>query len=129
MDIFVVLQDPVSKYNDVEGKYYNYPTSIPNGKQIREGDFLLFFMSSKASKKLGHNYNLLTGLAKIDNITLYSHFNKQMAMASYSWFRKFEFSLSFEEIGGDPRLNLQHSMNKIENDKKFELMANLIIHL
>ena len=38
MDIFIVNQNPDSKYNDEVGKRYDYPTSIANGKQIKIGD-------------------------------------------------------------------------------------------
>jgi len=47
MNIFLVSQNPDSKYNDVEGQHYDYPTSIPNGKQIKVGDCLIFVLSSK----------------------------------------------------------------------------------
>ncbi len=52
MNIFIVNQNPDSKYNDVEGQYYNYPTSIPNGKQVKVGDYLIFSLSSLSAKNL-----------------------------------------------------------------------------
>lgn len=129
MQIFAVLQDPKSKYNDIEGKCYNFPIRIANGKQIREGDFILFFLSAQSSKKKGYKGNIITGLAKIDNITFYNEHKKIMAMASYSWYRGFEKVLLFSDIGGDPRSNIQHSMSKVERGRQFDLLAVLITNL
>lgn len=129
MNIYLVSQNPGSNYNDAEGKHYDYPTSIPNGKQLKVGDLLLFSLSSKSAKKLNFGENRITGIAKIDNITLYSQLGKQMAIASYEWFRMFESPLSFEQIGGDPRMNIQHSMNKISEENYLEILMRIIKNL
>ena len=126
MNIFLVSQNPDSKYNDVEGQHYDYPTSIPNGKQIKVGDCLIFVISSKSAQQLNLGDNRITGIAKIDNITLYNHEDKQMAIASYEWFKMFETPLSFEQIGGDLRMNIQHSMNKISEEKHLEILIQII---
>ena len=129
MNIYLVSQNPGSIYNDAEGKHYDYPTSIPNGKQIKVGDLLLFALSSKAAIKMKFGEGRITGIAKIDNITLYSQVGKQMAIASYEWFKIFETPLSFEKIGGDPRMNIQHSMNKISKEKHLEILIQIIKNL
>lgn len=103
MNIYLVSQNPDSNYNDSAGEHYDYPTSIPNGKQIKVGDLLLFALSSKAALKLKFGEGRITGIAKIDNITSYSLVGKQMAIASYEWFKMFETPLSFEQIGGRPK--------------------------
>ena len=126
MNIYIVNQNPESKYNDEEGKRYDYPTSIPNGKQIKIGDILIFNLSSKASKSLNLGHKRIVGISKIDTITLYYSKNKKMAIASYEWYKKFETPFSFEDIGGDPRINIQHSMNKISKDKEVEILLQLI---
>lgn len=126
MNIYLVSQNPDSNYNDSEGKHYDYPTSIPNGKQLKVGDLLLFALSSKSAVKLNFGNHRITGIAKIDNITLYNQVNKQMAIASYEWFKKFESPLSFEDIGGDPRLNIQHSINKISEEMYLEILLQII---
>ena len=41
MNIFIVNQNPDSFYNDVEGEHYDYPSVIPNGRQIKVGDYLI----------------------------------------------------------------------------------------
>ena len=129
MNIYLVSQNPDSNYNDSEGKHYDYPTSIPNGKQLKVGDLLLFALSSKSAVKQNFGENRITGIAKIDNITLYSQVDKQMAIASYEWFKKFKSPLSFEQIGGDPRMNIQHSMNKISEENYLEILMRIIINL
>jgi len=126
MNIFLVSQNPDSKYNDVEGQHYDYPTSIPNGKQIKVGDCLIFVISSKSAQQLNLGDNRITGIAKIDNITLYNHEDKQMALASYEWFKKFSTPLSFINIGGDPRTNKNFAMNKIAADRQAEILLQII---
>ena len=128
MNIFLVSQNPDSKYNDVEGQHYDYPTSIPNGQQIEVGDYLLFSLSSKSAKQLDLGENRITGIAKIDNIQLYNHEDKQMALASYEWFKKFTTPLSFKNIGGDPRININFAMNKISADRHVEILLQIIKH-
>lgn len=129
MNIYIVSQNPDSNYNDSEGKHYDYPTSIPNGKQIKVGDLLLFALSSKAAIKLKFGEGRITGIAKIDDITTYVQGNKQMAIASYEWYKEFESPLSFENIGGDPRINIQHSMNKISEENYLEILMRIIKNL
>ena len=129
MNIYLVSQNPNSIYNDSAGEHYDYPTSIPNGKQIKVGDILLFALSSKAAMKLKFGEGRITGIAQIDNITIYNQVGKQMALASYEWFKMFETPLSFEQIGGDPRKNMQHSMNKISEGNYLEILMRIIKNL
>ncbi len=126
MNIFIVNQNPESNYNDSEGEFYNYPRSIPNGKQVGVGDLLLFLLSSKSALKLNLGESRVTGIAKIDDITFYDQFEKQMAIASYEWFKEFKSPLSFEQIGGDPRINIQHSINKIPKERYPEILSKII---
>ena len=126
MNLFLVSQNPDSKYNDVEGQHYDYPTSIPNGKQIKVGDCLIFILSSKSARQLNLGDSRITGIAKIDNITLYNHKDKQMALASYEWYKKFESPISFDNIGGDPRTNINNAMNKIAADRQAEILLQII---
>jgi hypothetical protein len=83
-------------------------------------------LSSKSAKKLNFGEHRITGIAKVDNITLYNKVDKTMAIASYEWFKKFESPLSFEDIGGDPRINIQHSINKIAKEKYYEILSQII---
>lgn len=126
MDIFIVNQNPDSKYNDEVGKRYDYPTSIANGKQIKVGDILIFNLSSKSSKKLNLGNKRIIGIAKIDSIIIYDTEKKEMAIASYEWYKKFEQPLSFEEIGGDPRSNISNSINRILIGFQTEILLNII---
>ena len=128
MNIFIINQNPDSKYNDEEGKRYDYPTSIPNGQQIKIGDVFMFNLSVKTTKKQKLGDKRLTGIAKIDNITLYNQDGKEMALASYEWYKKFESPLSFTDIGGDPRTNTNNAMNKISKEKHMEILLQIIKH-
>jgi hypothetical protein len=129
MNIFFVNQNPDSKYNDEVGKRYDYPTSIANGKQIKVGDILIFNLSSKSSKKLNLGAKRIIGIGKIDSIIIYDNEIKEMALASYEWYRKFEPPLSFEDIGGDPRSNTNNSINRITKEVHSELLLNIIKYI
>lgn len=129
MNIYIVNQNPDSIYNDSDGEFYNYPTSIPNGKQVQVGDIFIFLISSKQAEKLKLGEYRITGIAKIDNIAIYNDHEKQMAIASYEWFKKFKSPLSFEQIGGDPRINIQHSMNKILQEIQVKILAEVIPYI
>lgn len=126
MDIFVVNQNPDSKYNDEVGKRYDYPTSIPNGKQIKIGDILIFNLSSKSSKKLKLGNKRITGIGKIDSITFYNSETKEMAIASYEWYKQFQNPLSFDDIGGDPRSNISNSINRISIELQTKILLEII---
>ena len=114
-ELFIVNQNPESSYNDEEGKRYEYPTSIANGKRIKEYDYLLFNLSKKAARSLGDENRRITGLAQIDDISIYNQNGKEYAIASYCWYINFNPFLTFEEIGGDPRNNVSNAMSKIDN--------------
>jgi hypothetical protein len=126
MNIFIVNQNPSSKYNDEVGKRYDYPTSIANGKQIKVGDLLIFILSSKSAKNLKFEDKRVTGFSKIDSITFYNTITKEMAIASYEWYKHFDIPLSFEQIGGDYRTNVNNSINKVSSDFNLELLVKLI---
>ena len=129
MSIFIINQNPDSKYNDEEGKQYDYPTSIPNGKQVKIGDYFIFNLSAKSAKKQKLGDKRLTGIAKIDDITLYNQEGKKMALASYEWYKKFSIHLSFKDIGGDPRTNINNAMNKIDENRNEEVLLLIIKNL
>ena len=128
MNIFIVNQNPESSYNDEVGKHYDYPTSIPNGKQIKIGDLLIFNLNYKTTRKLNLGNCRLLGIAKIDEITNYlSETNKEMALASYEWYKEFKTPLSFEQLGGEElRTNIQFAMNKLDSNKIMEVLVNII---
>ena len=65
MNIFIVNQNPDSIYDDVDGERYQYPTSIPCGRQININDYLIFNYSKKSSLKLGLGDKRIYGIAKI----------------------------------------------------------------
>ena len=126
LNIFIVNQNPKSGYDDKEGQRYNYPTSIPNGKQIKPGDILLFNLAKKQANKLNFGNKRITGVAKIEEIGIYSFKEKEMATAVYSWYKKFDPPLSFEEIGGDFRNNENNSMNKVASKERLKILLSII---
>jgi hypothetical protein len=126
MNIFIVNLNPESEYNDKEGERYDYPLSIPNGRQISIGDILIFNLPYKIAKKMNLGDKRLTGIAKIDHIEEYLLKGKKMALASYEWYKEFKTPLSFSDIGGDPRNNDNNSMNKVDSNLNTLILSNII---
>lgn len=49
--IWLVGSSPTSKYKNVPGVHYEYPSKIPNGKQIAAGDEIIVFNTQQAGNK------------------------------------------------------------------------------
>ena len=126
MNMFIVNQNPESGYNDQEGLRYEYPTSIPNGKQIKFGDLLLFNYSKKQAIREGLKDKRIYGLSLIDDISKYNNNNQEYAIATYSWYKPLVNNLSFNDIGGDPRNNEYNSMNKVP-DTQIKIILTRIL--
>ena len=125
-DVFIVNQNPKSKYDDMEGVEYEYPTNIPNGKNIKKGDILIFNLSKKVALSLKLGDATISGIARVNSVTNFQKNEKQMAKATYSWYKKFTQNISFEEIGGDIRNNKNNSINRIPFELSFELLLELL---
>lgn len=125
-DIFIVNQNPSSKYDDKEGLEYEYPTSIPNGKNIKKGDILIFNLSKKVAINLKFGNATISGIARVKDITKFQKNNRQMAKVSYLWYKRFNKNISFEEIGGDIRNNKNNSINRIPFELNYELLLELL---
>ena len=126
MNFFIVNQNQDSKYEDKFGERYHYPTKIPNGKQIAVGDILIFNMSKSDAKKHGDENKRISSIAQIKNIDLFRHNNKEYAIATYEWFTKFKKLLTFDDIGGDPRNNIQNAMSKIEDKNIVKILIGIM---
>lgn len=48
------------------------------------------------------------------------------ATAYYGWYKVFDTPFSYEAIGGDPRANIQHSMNPIPEDRE-EFVLDILL--
>ena len=124
MPSWMVLQKPDSKYQDVEGQCYEYPSHISYAKKISEGDYLICTLPKKSSKK----DRRIFGIGRIDNIESYNREGKPYFKANYGWYRDFSTPYTFSEVGGDPRKNpnTQQSMSPISQSKEAELLAILL---
>ena len=122
MSVFFVIQKPESIYEDYEGKCYDHKTSLPNGKQIQEGDWLILSLTNKTSK-LGKK---IIGIGQIETIDYRRVGQDTFATANYSRFKEFNPPLTYETIGGDPRINKQHAMNRINEEVGEEIISFLV---
>lgn len=119
---WLVLQNPESIYADVEGECYEYPRSIPNGTRIDGGDYLICSLASKKSK----NGKRIFGIGRISSVEEFLKDGRKMRKAYYEWYREFPEPKTFDFIGGDPRVNVQHSMNPIPLDR-VNNVVNLLV--
>jgi hypothetical protein len=126
-NIFIVNQNPSSKYDDKEGIAYDYPSSIPNAKQIRRGDIFIFNMAKKYARELKLDDRTLFGIAKVGDINEYNNNNgDKMIKATYLWYKRFENNISPDEIGGDYRNNQTNSINRIGDRYKISVLIELL---
>ena len=105
MASWIVLQKPISNYDDRKGESYHYPLTIPNGRQISEGDYLICTLTAKLAK----DKRRVFGLGRVERIDS----NEKEAWALYGWYREFDVPYTFDEIGGDPRNNQTNSINRV----------------
>jgi len=122
MSVFFVIQKPESIYDDQEGNCYDYKTSLPNGKQIQEGDWLILSLTNKTSK-FGKK---IIGIGQIETIDYRRVGQNTFATANYSRFKQFKPPLTYETIGGDPRINKQHAMNRVNEEVGERVLAFLV---
>ena len=125
-NIFLVNQKPDSKWDDKECERYNFSASIPNGQQIRSGDILIVNLPKKYAQKMNYGDKRIVGIGEIDEVVLYKFKGEQMKYAVYSWYKKFDPPLMFDDIGGDPRSNIQHAMNKFADEDKLKALLGII---
>lgn len=115
---WIVIQKPDSQYSDEEGMCYNYPTSIPNGRRIKKGDYLICSLTSKLAK----DGKRIFGIGRIKDIVK----KGGNAVAFYGWYKVFDTPFTYDQIGGDPRVNIQHSMNPIPEDREEKVLDILV---
>jgi transcriptional regulator with XRE-family HTH domain len=122
--VWVVAQKKNSAYKDVEGESYEYPASIPNGKQISKGDYLIC-SRTKAESKDGKR---ILGVGRVEAIHIENDpfSGKEMRTADYGWYRDLSYGFSFDEIGGDPRLNSQHSISSVVDNREEQILEILL---
>ncbi|WP_430966719.1 HNH endonuclease [Spongiimicrobium sp. 2-473A-2-J] len=115
MATWLVLHKKHSGYGDVVGETYVYPKGIPNSRQIRVNDFIVFCLTKKSAS----DDKRILGYGRINNIELKppleSDIRKRERYAAHLVdYKKFDPALSFNDIGGDPRTNSTNSISKID---------------
>lgn len=114
MATWLVLHKKHSEYGDVIGEVYEFPIGIPNSKQIKIGDTLVFCLTKKSSD----DSKRILGYGKISHMEprppLPNDKHQRQRLAAYLVdYRKFSPALSFKDIGGDPRSNHTNSISRI----------------
>ena len=119
--IYIAAYNPESKYEDKINCVYNYRADLPNAKQIKKGDLLIFYNTKKSSRDYG-----IFSFAIIHQIvdTVYS--GKHHKSAVYNHHVELTL-LSMKSITGeDYRENIQHSMSRIKPALETELLLNIL---
>lgn len=119
MASWIVLQKQYSEYEDEEGISYKYPLSIPNGRQIKPGDYLICTLTSREAV----NKKRIFGIGRVSDI---EESGNGRATASYGWYKEFEEPYTFDEIGGDPRNNGTNSINRVPDEREGQILGLLI---
>ena len=115
MATWLVLHKKHSGYGDVIGETYEYPLGIPNSKQIKVGDYIVFCLT----KKSADDDKRLLGYGRVESLESKPPLKedpralKRLA-AHLVDYQKFEPALSFADIGGDPRTNFTNSISRIK---------------
>jgi len=122
---WMVLQKPDSIYEDLESECYEYPRSIPNGRRISVGDYLICTLTKKDAK----NGKRIIGIGKIIRIDEYLKNEKTMRKAFYEWYKSFPNAKSFDFIQGDPRNNRNNAINLIQSNRTEEILSLLFEEL
>lgn len=104
--IWMVQQNPESRYRDREGEVYDYPDSIANAQQVMPGDIVICYRAQRA----GEGDRRIFGVGRIGDI----HPDGDRLLALYDHYISLSPMLSFEEIGGDPRANRRNSINQVK---------------
>ncbi|RIV42163.1 HNH endonuclease [Flagellimonas pelagia] len=117
MATWLVLHNEHSDYGDIIGEIYEFPIGIPNSKQIKIGDTLVFCLTKKSSES---NKRIL-GFGQIIQLEprppMANDKHKRERFAAYlTDYRKFNPLLSFDDIGGDPRTNYTNSISRVNID-------------
>ncbi len=103
---WLVIQKADSTYDDVAGHHYEYPGSIPNGRQVAVGDMLVL-STSQAEADDGRR---IFGVGEIATITERPDGRLQ---AHYATYERIEPRVRFDDVGGDPRSNRTNAINRI----------------
>lgn len=119
MATWIVLQKQVSEYADEEGVSYNYPLHIPNGKQIKPGDYLICCMTSKEALEGKRVF----GIGRVSEVEIQDN---GRATATYGWYREFDEPYTFDELGGDPRSNQTNSINRVSEEREHFILPILL---
>lgn len=104
--VWLVLSKPGSRYDDRPGLQYHYPSRIPNGRQITEGDVLVVFRPKAGSRPAE-----VTGVGLIDHV---EHLDDDTRLAIYSQYIAVPEMIAISEpLGAEPRANLRNAMNRL----------------
>jgi hypothetical protein len=128
-NVYFVFQKPESEYHDSPFERYDFPISIPNGRNLKVGDLLVFDLTSKGAQQInGDKYLRLTGFGVVGEIIEYkNHIDEIRRIATYSWHKKFEKALSFDDFGGaDIKVNAQHSICAIKQESVVGFLIQLL---
>lgn len=106
---WLVIQALDSRYRDVEGREYHYPTNIPQGRRLAPGDVMVVARPTRDAP----DGRRVVGIGRIGQIQQEGASERR---AVYDRYVVLDPPVSFEDIGGDPRKNRSNSINPISGE-------------
>lgn len=129
-NVYFVFQKPESEYHDLPFERYDFPVSIPNGRNLKIGDLMIFDLTSKGAQAINGDKNRrLTGLAVVGEIIEYkSNEGEIRRIATYLWHLKFSQAMCFDDFGGDVlKQNPQHSICAVKQELVLDFMIKILM--
>lgn len=104
--VWLVIQTRDSRYEDIEGRCYEYPGRIQYGRQIGVGDIVIVSRPTKVAP----DGRRIVGIGRIKTIVDGPEGRK---VAHYDRYLAIDPPASFDDIGGEPRQNQFITINPV----------------